>query len=205
MNIAESTVVLTLDMETQRRLVAQVREVIAASPLVRPVTVGGAPMSVRVTSAGDLGWVGDGEYKYTRTDSRGRSWPKMPDEWREIADRAVALDPRHDGRMTRWDSAIVNWYDPTASLGLHADKSEADRTLPIVTISLGDAASWLVEVDGYDGPERSRTRLESGAVTVLAGRLRNARHSIERIIRAPMFSPLDVAGRISITIRQAGM
>jgi alkylated DNA repair protein (DNA oxidative demethylase) len=218
-NDAESTIVLTLDMETQRRLVAQVREVMQASPLVRPVAFGGADMSVRITSAGPLGWVADGGYRYTDRDAKGRPWPAMPDEWREIGDRAVALDPRHRGPPPLWDSAIVNWYDVGASLGWHVDKQEHDRTKSIVTISLGDAATWGIEVERTHvdehgrqvvGWDRTRARLESGAVTVLAGPLRGASHTIERIISAPMFSPITdkngavVPGRISITLREAG-
>jgi alkylated DNA repair protein (DNA oxidative demethylase) len=253
MNTAESTVVCTLDLETQQRLMTQVSAIKKASPFVRPVAVGGLPMSVRITSAGTWGWVADGGYRYTKTDARGRPWPAMPDEWREIANGALLLDPRcacHgcagkgcfdqgggattmcrqcDGlslnpaaRNVRWDSAIINWYDPGAHLGWHVDKSEVDRSRPIVTISLGDPATWGVEVEthGHDEQgratvafERSRARLVSGAVTVLAGPLRGASHTIERILVREMFDPPSpitdkdgayVPGRVSITIRQAG-
>jgi alkylated DNA repair protein (DNA oxidative demethylase) len=105
---AESTIILTLDMQTQRRLVEQVRAVIKAAPLVRPLAIGGQPMSVRITNAGDFGWVGDGiSYHYSDKDSRGFPWPRIPGEWIEIADQAVAADPRHDGSPTRWDAAII--------------------------------------------------------------------------------------------------
>jgi alkylated DNA repair protein (DNA oxidative demethylase) len=205
-NLAESTVVMNLDMSTQRRLVDQVRCVVAESPLVRPVARGGQPMRVRVTSAGSLGWVGDGEYHYTATDSRGRPWPAMPEEWRELSDQAVRLDPRFDGTVPNWDSAIINCYDEDASLGFHVDRGERKRNRAIVTFSLGAAASWALRT----GRGVSRTRIESGAVTVLGGTLRNAEHSIERIILCPMFSPiLDELGgvvpeRWSITVREAG-
>jgi alkylated DNA repair protein (DNA oxidative demethylase) len=223
LNAAESTVILTLDLPTQRRLFAQVCEVKRASPFVRPVAVGGQPMSVRITSAGTLGWVADGAYRYTAQDSRGLPWPAMPDEWREIADRAVALDPRHDGPPPLWDSAIVNWYDPGSSLGWHQDKQEHDRKKSIVTISLGFTARWGVEVERHGIDERgrplvtwetSRCRLPSGAVTVLAGEMRSAFHTIEGLVTpdddsqgslfgAPEPSPI-VPGRVSITIREAG-
>jgi alkylated DNA repair dioxygenase AlkB len=110
-----------------------------------------------------------------------------------------------------WDCAIINWYAPdgfgplgreSASLGWHRDLSERDHTLPIVTVSLGDACSWAVKVD-EDEPAH-RTRVESGQVTVLAGRMRLALHTVERIIPTPMFSPLKVRGRISVTLRVAG-
>ena len=195
MNLAQSTVSASLNPAEQRELVASVRDVIRESPLVRPRTPNGLAMRVRVTSAGRLGWVGDGAYRYTDRDSRGKPWPAMPDSWRETADRVAGPHP--------WDSAIVNWYDPDASLGWHRDQSEVDRTLPIVTISLGDSCSWAVRLD-EDSPI-SRTRLETGDVTLLAGPTRMALHTVERIIAAPLFSPLGgTRGRISITIRVAG-
>lgn len=219
MNVAASTVVERLDIETQRRLLDQVRAVKAASPFVRPRTPNGLPMRVRVTAAGELGWVGDGEYRYSKTDSRGHPWPAMPEEWKRIAKEALVRhhDYARDGAfmVPRWDSAIINWYDPTASLGWHVDRSEADTSLPIVTISLGDAASFALRSDAHEAADNRiqvhRTRLESGDVNVLAGALRNCEHTIERIIPDELFSPLrnqagePTRGRISITIRQAGL
>lgn len=246
MNAAESTIILSLDMPTQRRLVYQVRAVIKASPLVQPLAIGGQPMSVRITNAGDLGWVADGtSYRYAAKDSRGFPWPRIPGDWIEIADQAVAADPRcacatcngrgyfDQGSATTgcrdceglgrrpvpWDSAIVNWYPPGATLGPHVDRSEADLTQPVVTISLGDAATWGVEVETRSvdelgrnviGWDRSRAHLPSGAVTVLAGPLRMAPHQIFGIVAAPMFSPIVdkagayVPGRIAVSVRAAG-
>ncbi len=192
--LARSTVLEQLPAAEQRTLVDEVRCVCQQAPLVRPVARGGAPMRVRVTAAGALGWVGDGEYRYDAAQRDGRPWPPIPARWLEIANRVGGAHP--------WDSAIVNWYEPDAALGWHRDQAERDRTKPIVTISLGDAASWAVRRD-EDSP-LSRTRLESGDVTLLAGGLRLALHSIERIIAAPMFSPLSTRGRISITLRVAG-
>lgn len=194
MNIAADSVRLRLDMETQLQLVEQLELVRRASPLVRPTTPNGLPMRVMVTAAGSLGWVGDGEYRYSPTDSRGGPWPAMPDLWREVFDRVAGPHP--------WDSAIVNWYDENASLGWHRDRAEARTDLPIVTISLGDACSWAMRMD-EDEPIH-RTRLESGDVTLLTGPTLLALHTVERIITAPMFSPLKKPGRVSITGRVAG-
>jgi len=193
-NLAQATVVGQIPRDTQAKLVEQVRDVLRRSPLVRPRTPNGMPMRVQVSAAGDLGWVGDGEYRYDRLDLRGKPWPPMPELWRELADTYAGPHS--------WDSAIVNWYDADASLGWHRDRSEADTTLPIVTISLGDACSWAVRLDG-DQPIH-RTRLESGAVTLLAGPTRGALHTVERLIPDPMFSPLRARGRLSITVRVAG-
>ena len=49
----------------QEEMAAALRAVIAAAPPVRPVTRWGRPMSVRMTSAGRLGWVIErGHYRY---------------------------------------------------------------------------------------------------------------------------------------------
>lgn len=193
-NDARATVASSLPIYAQEELVEDVRTVCAAAPLVRPVARGGAPMRVKVTAAGRWGWVGDGEYRYDALQKNGQPWPAIPPRWIEIANRVGGVRP--------WDSAIVNWYEPDAALGWHRDLAERDRTQPIVTISLGDAASWAVRRE-EDAPV-SRTRLESGDVTLLADALRLALHSIERIIPAPLFSPLRVRGRLSITLRVAG-
>lgn len=210
---AAQTVVARLEPHVQSKIVEQVRAVLREAPLVRPTTPGGAPMRVRVSAAGQLGWVGDGAYRYSPTQANGMPWPTIPVLWRVIADNAAGHHP--------WDSAIVNWYDPDAALGWHRDLAEADRSYPIVTLSLGDAASWAIAEDratssGEYAPgskgERvplwiglSRTRLESGDVTLLAGDTRLHWHTIERIIPAPLLSPLGTTrGRISITLRVAG-
>lgn len=173
---------------------AQAREVCLHAPLVRPKTPNGLDMRVRVTAAGQLGWVGDGAYRYDPLHSSGRPWPPIPPRWREIADAVAGPHP--------WDSAILNWYDPEASLGWHRDLAEQNRSLPIVTISLGDACSWAIRAD--DESPITRCRLESGDVTLLAGRTRLYLHTVERIISSPLLSPLRRPGRISITLRVAG-
>lgn len=194
---AADTVVGQVEPYVQKILVHEVRKVLKQSPLVRPRTPNGMPMRVRVSAAGGLGWVGDGEYRYEGLDSRGKPWPEIPGLWVHLADQMAGVH--------KWDSAIVNWYDPDASLGWHQDKGELDLSLPIVTISLGDAASWAIRSDDdLAGEAPSRTKIGSGAVTLLAGPTRNYFHTVERIIPEPLFSPLEVRGRISITIRVAG-
>ena len=179
----------------QHEWAADVREVIREAPLVRPTTTSGMPLRVRMSAAGDLGWVADGEYRYDPAQRSGRPWPAMPQTWLRLANEI--------GGDLPWDSAIINWYDADASLGWHQDLNEVDLSQPIVTISLGDACSWAVRED-KESPI-SRVRLESGAITLLAGPTRGYFHTVERIIPAPLFSPLREPGRISVTIRVAGV
>lgn len=191
---AQDTIATRVGEAMQRLLVDQARAVIAKAPLVRPRTPNGMAMRVRVSAAGRFGWVGDGAYRYDAAQRDGSPWPPIPGAWVNIANRVAGEHP--------WDSAIVNHYAPDASLGWHMDQAEADRSLPIVTISLGDAASWAIRADAQSPV--SRCRLESGDVTLLAGATRHYLHTIERVIACPMFSPLPKPGRISITLRVAG-
>lgn len=184
---------MSLTLNEQKRWVEHVRGVLRQAPLVRPATPSGYPLRVRVSAAGEVGWVGDGEYRYDRCQKNGRPWPEIPEPWTELANGLVG--------QQAWDCAIINWYDADASLGWHADLHERDTSHPIVTISLGDACSWAVRRD--EKSEIYRTRLESGAVTVLEGDTRLWLHTVERIIPSPLFSPLKARGRISITLRVA--
>ncbi|MCA9655698.1 MAG: alpha-ketoglutarate-dependent dioxygenase AlkB [Myxococcales bacterium] len=195
-----------LTRDEQLEMVEQARQVVAASPFKRPMTPGGRRMLVKVSAAGHFGWWSDAKagYRYVDRDGAGKPWPEMPRLWGDVADRFAGEHP--------WDSAILNWYEPEASLSWHVDKSEADVSLPIVTISLGDAASWAVRPPGG---KATRCRVESGDVTLLAGPTRDWEHAIERIYPTPrvgqgLLPGVDEApllanpGRISITIRVAG-
>jgi len=192
---AADTVVSKLEFAVQQELLEQTRKVVQKAPLVRPRTPNGMPMRVRVSAAGALGWVGDGAYRYDPAQRSKKPWPPIPELWKKIADDCA-------GESYHWDSAIINWYEEGASLGWHQDVSEKDTSLPIVTISIGDACSWAIRKE-KESPV-SRCRLESGDITLLAGNSRMYFHTVERIIPTPLFSPLKTRGRISITLRIAG-
>ena len=71
-------------------------------------------------------------------------------------------------------------------------------------VSLMPAHRIYVESHGDEASPVCRCRLETGHVTLLAGEKRLWLHTVERVIRSPMFSPLGGPGRLSITIRVAG-
>ena len=63
-----------LDGSAQTALVADLRGIVAAAPLYAPVTPGGRPMSVRMTSAGRLGWITDQQgYRYEPRHPAGQA------------------------------------------------------------------------------------------------------------------------------------
>ena len=182
-----------LDAQVQARLVDEVRAVVARAPLFHPVTPAGRAMSVRMTSAGRLGWISDREgYRYAARHPAGKAWPALPetarDVWRALV--SAARDP---------DCCLVNFYGPEARMGMHQDRDEADFHWPVVSISLGDEALFRVGNTTRGGPTES-VWLRSGDVIVLGGAARMAHHGVDRI-RPGTSRLLRAPGRINLTMR----
>lgn len=182
-----------LDGQAQARLVAEVRAVVAEAPLFHQVTPSGHTMSVRMTSAGRLGWISDRKgYRYEAHHPDGMAWPPVPETalglWRALVDGD--RDP---------DCCLVNFYDPEARMGMHQDRDEADFGWPVVSVSLGDEALFRVGNTTRGGPTES-VWLQSGDVVVLGGAARLAYHGVDRI-RAGTSRLLRAPGRINLTMR----
>ncbi len=180
----------------QAEMAAALGGVIAEAPLVRPVTPWGKPMSVRMTSAGRLGWVIErGKYRYAaRHPETGEPWPPIPSSvlevWRTVS--GWDGDP---------DCCLVNWYGEGARMGLHrdADEGEAGFAAPVVSISLGDPARFRMGGTSRKDPTESVV-LTSGDVVVMGGAARLAYHGIDRVL----FGADDLLaghGRINLTLR----
>lgn len=185
-----------LDRPAQQAMAAALHGVIAAAPLVRPVTPWGKPMSVRMTSAGRLGWViRRGRYGYaTHHPETGAPWPPIPpivlEVWRAVS--GWDGDP---------DCCLINWYGEGARMGLHrdADEGEAGFAAPVVSISLGDPARFRMGGTSRKGPTES-VILNSGDVVVMGGAARLAYHGIDRVMTGAG-DLLPGGGRINVTLR----
>jgi len=189
------------DRAAQLGLVGELKMAVADSPFFTPAMPRtGKPFSVRMTNLGPLGWVSDRErgYRYQATHPvTGRPWPPIPgmilDLWRSIA--AYAHPP---------EACLVNYYAPTARMGLHQDSDEEDFSAPVVSISLGD--SCLFRIGGRArGGATSSLKLSSGDVVLLGGDARLAFHGVDRI--HPGTSTLlsewfPEGGRINLTLRR---
>jgi alkylated DNA repair protein (DNA oxidative demethylase) len=167
-----------------------------AAPLVRPVTPWGKPMSVRMTSAGRLGWVIErGRYRYTaRHPETGTPWPPIPGS-------VLAVWQAVSGWEDAPDCCLINWYGEGARMGLHrdADEGEAGFAAPVVSISLGDPARFRIGGANRKDPTRS-VILNSGDVVVMGGAARLSYHGIDRVL----FGENDLLpghGRINLTLR----
>jgi len=182
-----------IDRTAQQALVEDIRHVVEAAPLFRPVTARGRPMSVRMTSAGEYGWVSDRSgYRYEPRHPEGVAWPAIPGRVLDIWNAVSGVDRPPQ-------CCLVNFYDADAKMGLHQDRDEADFTMPVVSISLGDDALFRVGGTARGGPTQS-VWLGSGDVAVLSGEARLVYHGIDRI-RPGSSTLLPKGGRINLTLR----
>ncbi len=184
-----------LDAAAQSHLVDLLRPILKVAPLYRPVTPSGKEMSVRMTSAGVLGWVTDrAGYRYQDTHPKGMTWPAIPDEiltiWQDLT-----------GADRQPDCCLINYYGEGTKMGLHQDKDEADFSWPVLSISLGDDALFRIGNTTRGGKTES-IWLSSGDVVIMGGPARLTYHGVDRI-RFGSSKLLPKGGRINLTLRVA--
>jgi DNA oxidative demethylase len=173
--------------------------VAAAAPFRQMLTPGGRAMSVANTNCGQAGWVSDRTgYRYDPLDREtGRSWPPMPDLFRDLAVKAAGI-ARFKGFMP--DACLINRYEPGARLSLHQDRNERDFGQPVVTVSLGLSAIFL-----WGGLQRSdrpaRVPLAHGDVVVWGGPDRLVYHGVKELPDG--HHALTGRARYSLTFRRA--
>jgi alkylated DNA repair protein (DNA oxidative demethylase) len=177
----------------QVALLGDLRQVMAAAPPVAPVTPGGRPMSVRMTSAGRLGWITDSRgYRYAPRHPAGMDWPPIPA-------RVLALWRAVTGLDRAPDCCLINLYGEGARMGLHQDRDEGCFDWPVLSVSLGDSALFRMGGVARTDPTRSRW-LHSGDVVVIGGSARLAFHGVDRL-RFGSSRLLPEGGRINLTLR----
>lgn len=186
---------LTYEVE----LLKVLQQTLEEAPLRSMMTPTG-PMSVKTSSCGMLGWVSDRKgYRYSSLDpDTGKPWPSMPASFSRLATSA-AQEAGFDDFAP--DSCLINQYDVGARMGLHQDKNEIDFSQPIVSVSLGIAATFLF--GGMRRTDRAmRVPLAHGDVVVWGGEDRLRFHGI-----LPMKQnqhPALGSQRINLTFRKAG-
>src|SRR5262245_57804716 len=106
--------------DQQQSLLAEVRAVLAEAPLYSPAMPrSGSRYSVRMSNCGSHGWLSDlGGYRYSPVHPvTGAPWPDIPrlvlNLWHKAT--GVAYAPQ---------ACLINYYGPTAKLGLHRDQDE---------------------------------------------------------------------------------
>jgi alkylated DNA repair protein (DNA oxidative demethylase) len=180
-------------------LVAAVHAIAAAAPFRHLETSGGYRMSVGMTNCGSLGWVSDRRgYRYESCDPQsGGAWPAMPEIFFVLA-KSAAVAGGFPGFVP--DACLINRYEPGARLTLHQDKDELDFASPIVSVSLGLPAVFLL--GGEKRSERQRRiPLVHGDVVVWGGASRLRYHGVLPVREG--WNELLGALRVNLTFRRA--
>ncbi|MGY3438175.1 MULTISPECIES: alpha-ketoglutarate-dependent dioxygenase AlkB family protein [unclassified Marinovum] len=182
-----------LDPAQQVEMLDALRGVLQVAPFYRPVTPGGRQMSVRMSAAGEFGWVTDRTgYRYERRHPDGMAWPPIPEQilqlWQDVAPEARAPE-----------CCLINYYGEGARMGLHQDRDEADFSQPVVSVSLGDAGLFRIG-NVEKGGKTESIWLQSGDVVVMGGAARLVHHGVDRV-RFGSSRLLRDGGRINLTLR----
>ncbi|MDQ4489903.1 alpha-ketoglutarate-dependent dioxygenase AlkB [Sinomonas sp. ASV486] len=194
-----------LSLTQQAWMADRFREWSAGPVPLRAASVRGHEMSVKTVC---LGWHWQ-PYRYTREaiDVNGVRVSALP-EWlvrvgRLAVAEAYGNDPEAAGYAP--DTALVNYYDDAAKMGMHQDKDEISLE-PVVSLSIGNSCLFRF------GNTETRTRpyedltLASGDLFVFGGPSRLAYHGVMKTY--PCSAPAGCgmgAGRINITLRVTGL
>ncbi|WP_431042998.1 alpha-ketoglutarate-dependent dioxygenase AlkB family protein [Streptomyces sp. P1-3] len=195
-----------LGPDQQRRLVEACRGWASGPVPMRHTRLPrGGVMSVQTVC---VGWHWQ-PYRYTRTadDVNGERVAPLPGWLAELGRRALAdayRDPAAgDGYAP--DTALVNFYDGQARMGMHQDKDERSGA-PVVSLSIGDTCVFRFGNPVGRGKPYTDIELGSGDLFVFGGPARFAYHGVPRV-RPGTGDPATglAAGRLNITLRATGL
>lgn len=167
-------------------------------PLVM-MTPMGYKMSVATTSMGAVGWVSSqAGYGYaSQHPGNQQAWPAIPKVMADLATRAAYEAGYYHFSP---DCCLVNVYKIGSKMGLHQDKDEQDFTQPVVSVSLGVPAAFIV-----GGAKRSdktmKILLTHGDIIVFGGTSRRFYHGVQAIKQDN--HALLGERRINLTFRKA--
>jgi alkylated DNA repair protein (DNA oxidative demethylase) len=195
-----------LSMDQQRHLVAACRAWAAAPVPVRHTQLPrGGVMSVQTVC---LGWHWQ-PYKYTRTadDVNGQRVAPFPDWLVQLGRHALRDAYGGDTNAAEYkpDTALINFYDHRAKLGMHQDKDERSPA-PVVSLSIGDTAVFRVGNNENRGRPHTDIELASGDLFVFGGPSRYIYHGVPRIYDGTADPACGLAsGRLNLTMRVTGL
>ncbi|MFJ6938795.1 alpha-ketoglutarate-dependent dioxygenase AlkB family protein [Streptomyces sp. NPDC101132] len=196
-----------LDEERQRELVAACREWARGPVPMRHTRLpGGGVMSVRTVCVG-WHWL---PYRYSRTadDVNGARVAAFPGWLAELGREALrdAYEDPAAGDGYDPDTALVNFYDGAARMGMHQDKDERSSA-PVVSLSVGDTCVFRFGNPEGRGRPYTDVELSSGDLFVFGGPSRFAYHGVVRVLPGtgdPSVTGM-ACGRINVTLRMTGL
>ena len=165
-----------------------------------PTVRGGGKMRVRMCCLGRHWNPLTYSYEAARSDYDNAPVPPVPDDLRELAVRIGG----EAGYVFAPDICLISWYGPDGRMGLHQDKDESrsslEAGLPVVSISLGDTARFLLGGHRRRDPVTD-VLLESGDAFVFGDLARLRYHGVLRILTGTAPEALGLEGRFNLTFR----
>jgi alkylated DNA repair protein (DNA oxidative demethylase) len=193
-----------LTLDEQRHLVAECRAWAAGPVPIRHTRLPwGGVMSVQTVC---IGWHWQ-PYTYTRTagDVNSGRVADFPDWMVDLGRRALAAAYGVRADDYTPDTALINFYEGQAKLGMHQDKDERSDA-PVVSLSIGDTCVFRF------GNTRTRTKpytdleLHSGDLFVFGGQSRFAYHAVPKVYPGTGDPATGLStGRLNITMRVTGL
>ncbi|WP_435610910.1 alpha-ketoglutarate-dependent dioxygenase AlkB family protein [Streptomyces sp. C10-9-1] len=174
-------------------------------PLRHTVLPGGGAMSVRTVC---VGWHWQ-PYRYSRTadDVNGARVADFPG-WLVGLGREALAAAYGDGPESRGytpDTALVNFYDSAARMGMHQDRQERSPA-PVVSLSIGDACVFRFGNTANRGRPYTDVELHSGDLFVFGGPSRLAYHGVPKVLAESGDPSAGLPrGRLNITLRETGL
>ena len=164
-----------LTLDEQAWIVRRFHEWVNGPVPIRSAAVRGHEMSVKTVC---LGWHWR-PYQYSRdaVDVNGNRVLDFPDWMVRLGRKALVEasgDPRAGDAYTP-DTALVNFYDSEARMGMHQDKDERSLA-PVVSLSIGDTCQFRFGNTENRNKPYEDIDLASGDLFVFGGEARLAYH-----------------------------
>ncbi|GAA3374204.1 alpha-ketoglutarate-dependent dioxygenase AlkB [Streptomyces sannanensis] len=195
-----------LSPERQRKLVAACREWARGPvPMRHTVLPGGGVMSVETVC---VGWHWQ-PYRYSRTadDVNGARVADFPGWLLELGREALAAayEDEAAGAACTPDTALINFYDGSARMGMHQDREERSGA-PVVSLSIGDTCVFRFGNTENRGRPWTDMELRSGDLFVFGGDARFAYHGVPKVLAGTGDPATGLrGGRLNITLRETGL
>ncbi|BFZ61295.1 hypothetical protein YB2330_002357 [Saitoella coloradoensis] len=154
--------------------------------LIEPLQDHLKPMSARELLEKKLRWITLGhQYNWTSKTYPATPPPPFPTDIALLSSRLVSLLPSEPSSTTStsWlaQTAIVNFYSPGDTLSPHTDHSEPNHTAPLLSLSLGCSAIFLMGRHTKN-IEPLAILVKSGDVVVMTGEARMGFHGVPRVM-----------------------
>lgn len=146
------------------------------------------------------------EYNFDEVDA-ATIFPQDLAQWTKQAVKQLGFDQDYHA-----EAGIVNFYQPDDTLTGHVDRSEKNMSAPLVSISIGLSAIFLLGgLSREDEPVRA-ILVRNGDLSVLSGPSRHLFHGVPKILNSSDFQSEELLDenvaklfkncRININVRQ---